>query len=89
MKLRLISGFHFRFGERVVFVKSMSIVLFVILITFGVTACAMFSDNNRGLEKSGVIEKAPTGKYQNESATVWEEPEFFDNENGTAAEVPM
>lgn len=67
----------------------MSIAVLVIIVTYMVTACAMFSDNNSGLEKSGVIGKAPSGKYQNESGTIWEEPEFFDNENGTAAEVPV
>lgn len=67
----------------------MSIAALVIIIACSVTACAIFGDNNGDLEKPGVIEKAPSGKYQNESGTIWEEPEFFDNENGTAAEVPI
>ncbi|RTL12230.1 MAG: hypothetical protein EKK54_04575 [Neisseriaceae bacterium] len=71
------------------FIKCMNIISSLIIFACGVTACAMFSDNNGSLEKHGMIEKAPLGKYQNESGTVWEEPEFFDNENGTAAEVPM
>lgn len=69
-------------------VKYMSII-FLAIVVCGVTACAMFSDNNGGLEKPGMIEKAPPGKYQSESGTVWEKPEFFDNDDGTAAEVPL
>ena len=71
------------------FIKWISVVTLVIIVVCGVSSCALFGDNNGGLEKSGLIEKAPTGKYQNESGTVWEEPEFFDNENGTAAEIPI
>ncbi len=67
----------------------MSIAALVIIVACMVTACAIFGDNNAGLEKPGMIEKAPPGKYQNESGTIWEEPEFFDNENSTAAEVPI
>ena len=63
--------------------------IFVNHFACGVTACAMFSDNNGDLDKHGVIEKAPLVNIKMESGTVWEEPEFFDNENGTAAEVPM
>jgi hypothetical protein len=71
-----------------VLVKCMSIIALVIVVC-GVTACAMFSDNNGGLKKAGMIEKAPPGKYQSESGIVWEEPEFFDSHGGTAAEVPI
>lgn len=64
---------------------------FVTLALFGglLVGCAFINGDNNNLEKPGVIEKAPPGKYGNESGTVWEEPDFFDNENGTAAEVPM
>lgn len=71
------------------FIKHISIVSLLIIAICGVSSCAMFGDNGGSLEKPGMIEKAPPGKYRNESGTVWEEPEFFDNENGTAAEVPI
>lgn len=54
-----------------------------------IIGCAFINGSDNNLEKPGVIEKAPPGKYGNESGTVWEEPDFFDNDNGTAAEVPI
>jgi len=62
-------------------------ILFVCACFLG--GCASINSNDNNLEKPGVIEKAPPGKYNNESGTVWEEPEFFDDDNGTAAEVPI
>jgi hypothetical protein len=58
-------------------------------LSLGFSGCALFDNNGNGQEKPGLIEKAPPGKYSNESGTVWEEPAFFDDDNGTAAEVPM
>ena len=69
----------------------MNYLQYTILVVCGsfIGGCAFIDGNDGNLEKPGVIEKAPPGKYNNESGTVWEEPEFFDNDDGTAAEVPI
>lgn len=53
----------------------------------GLIGCA---NNSSALEKPGVFgQQPPAGKYSTESGAVWEEPAFFDDDGGTAAEVPM